>query len=239
MRMKAQEVTTAPTPLLWNPPTRLMIADLVDKKRSGDGVLVVVAPPGSGKSTYLRSIVNEKIAKEKDFHVALFGSELRSCDQFFERFGDAKRKNDLFDHLPSSALIVMDQVEDVTLNDDVKYLIKHAAIESRRTGGCSIVVSTSSIDVARSILSLNGNDKIKQWGKAKDFQWSDDIVDECVAKSCDNWSQASKDKLREYGRIARSPAFMRNAVSFRDEHEWRKLAGKFARDWKSFAEVDL
>ena len=119
-----------------------------------------MAPSGSGKTTYLRSYANRFISQGG--RLQFFASELQSRKQFFSAFGDENRSMDLFEMLPKKSAIVFDQIEHQDkLNDDMKSLLKHLAFESRRLSGVSIIVSTASIPLAKEILDLNGNDKIR------------------------------------------------------------------------------
>ena len=95
------------------------------------GIHVLVAPSGSGKTTYLRSYANRHIAKGG--LVQYFASELQSRKQFFTSFGDENRANDLFEVIPKNSVIIIDQIEHFgSLNDDIKGLLKHLAFESCR-----------------------------------------------------------------------------------------------------------
>ena len=55
------------------------------------GIHVLVAPSGSGKTTYLRSYANRQSRK-----------------QLFTSFGDENRENDLFELIPKKSVIIID-----------------------------------------------------------------------------------------------------------------------------------
>jgi hypothetical protein len=143
------------TPLVWNPKVYEHL-ERIDKFEGG-GVHVLTAPPGSGKSTYIRKFLSDRMT-QVDKYCAYISSELRESDQFFERFGSADRRNDLFQYIPNGSLLVFDQVETLALTNDLNNLIRHCALESRRLANCNVVVSVSSAPVACQILNLNGND---------------------------------------------------------------------------------
>ena len=83
---------------------------------------------------------------------------------------DVERKFHLFELLPPKSAIVIDQMEHLgILPIDMENLILHLACESRRTAECNIVILLSDIKIAKTILALNGSDKIKKAGKSSDI----------------------------------------------------------------------
>jgi hypothetical protein len=205
------------------------------------GAHVFIAPPGSGKTTYIRKYCNEFIA-DGGF-VKFFGSELHSRKMFDQPFGDIR--DNLFDLLPSRSVIVLDQLEHHKLSDDMKSLIRHLALESRRTAQCNVILSLSDIQVAQEVLGLNGNDKIQQWGRSSEFQWTDKEVKEFIDEGCKGWSKEDQNALLELGCKAKCPAFLHGVfTTFRDGlPKDRKLleqgVKKFEDSWEAFRSSDL
>ena len=176
------------------------------------GVKVIVAPPGAGKTTYIRGYVNNFINNHQG-KVQFFGSEINTMDDFYRRFGDIERRFDLFELLPQKSVIVIDQIEHFReLPMEMENLILHLACESRRTAECNIVIVLSDIKIARTILALNGSDKIKQSGKSSDFQWNSAELLEFVKIGCSSWSDRDKTKLIELGNIAMNPGFLHDIL---------------------------
>jgi hypothetical protein len=205
------------------------------------GAHVFIAPPGSGKTTYIRKYCNEFIA-DGGF-VILFGSELHSRKIFDQSFGDIR--DNLFDLLPSRSVIVLDQLEHHKLSDDMKSLIRHLALESRRTAQCNVILSLSDIQVAQEILGLNGNDKIQQWGRSSEFEWTYKEVKEFIDEGCKGWSKEDQNALFELGCKAKCPAFLHGVFATcsdglpKDRKLLEQRVKKFEDSWEAFRSSDL
>ena len=206
------------------------------------GAHVFIAPPGSGKTTYIRNYCNEFIANGGS--VKLFGSELHSRKIFEHPFGDLR--DNLFDLLPSKSVIVLDQLEHHgKLSEEMKSLIRHLALESRRTAECNVILSLSDVQVAQEVLGLNGNDKIKQWGCSSDFEWTSKEVKEFIDKGCKRWSNEDRDALLELGCKAKCPAFLHGVFTScsdglpKDRKLVEQRVQNFEDSWKAFTKSGL
>ena len=75
-------------------------------------------------------------------------------------------------------MLVLDQLDQAgdVIPDDIASLLKYLALESRRTEGCSVIVSTSSLKNAAAIVKLNGNDKIRFAGTSQVFKWESNLT---------------------------------------------------------------
>jgi ABC-type uncharacterized transport system ATPase subunit len=168
------EYTPRDLPLIRNPRVDKILDSSFNNKYGG--IHVLVAPSGAGKTTYLRSYANRFI--NNGGLVQFFGSELQDRKQFYTAFGDHDRSMDLFEMLPKRSTIVFDQIEHQDkLNYEMKSLFKHLAFESRRIEGVSVVFSTANEKLAKEVLSLNGNDKIRLNGTVEDWRWTPDLID--------------------------------------------------------------
>lgn len=206
------------------------------------GAHVFTAPPGSGKTTYLRNYCNEFI--KSGGYVKLFGGELYSREIFEQTFGDSN--HNLFDLLPKKSVIVLDQLEhNGKLSEEIKGLIRYLALESRRTAECNIILSMSDPQIAQEVLNLNGNDKIKQWGSSSDFEWSSEEVKEFIDKGCKGWSEEDRFALMELGCKAKCPSFLHGVFITctndlpKDRTKLKQSAQKCEDSWKAFKDLDL
>lgn len=206
----------------------------------------MVAPSGSGKTTYMRSYANRHIANGG--LVQYFASELQSRKQFFTSFGDENRANDLFDAIPKKSVIIIDQIEHFgSLTDDIKGLLKHLAFESRRISGVSVIVSTSSSVLASEILHINGNDKIRINGTVSDWRWTPDMIDKYLeAPVFQNLAVEEITMLKKLALKASCPAFLYSCADILPDSDiasnislMSKRADKYERMWSEFEKADF
>ena len=206
------------------------------------GACVFIAPAGSGKTKSIRNYCNEFIANGG--FVKLFGSELNSRKGFEHAFGDLR--DNLFDLLPSKSVIVLDQLEHRgKLSEEMKSLIRHLALESRRTAACNVILSVSDVQVAQEVLVLNGNDKIQQWGCSSDFEWTSKEVQEYIDKGFKRWSKEDRDTLLELGCKAKCPAFLHGIFTSlgdgfpKDRKFVEQRVQNYDDSWKAFTSTGL
>lgn len=231
-------------PLITNPRVEKILRSSFNNKYGG--IHVLVAPRGSGKTTYLRSYANQFI--KIGGRVQFFASELKSKKQFFTAFGDENRSMDLFEMLPKNSAIIIDQIEhQERLNDEMKSLLKHLAYESSRTEGISIIISTANISLTKEILKLNGNDKIRLNGSVPDWRWTPEIIDDCVLQTpvFQNWTEQERKDLKNLAYKASCPAFLYTCADLlSDDQKFNmeilaKKADTFAETWKEFENTNF
>ena len=242
MRSKIPEYELKQNPLLGNTRVEKVLRDVFCDEYGG--IRVIAAPPGSGKTTYVRGYVNKFI--EDGGSVKMFESELENKSDFYIRFGDAERRFDLFDVLPRRSAIVIDQLEHFReLPTEIESLLCHLAYESRRTAECNVIVMLSNTVLAHKVLELNGLDKIKSGGKACDFEWDNHQVKAFVEEGCKGWIQKDKEELIRLGCIARCPTLLHSILTIcplgfpADTTFLEKTAVRFGDAWEQFSSSGL
>jgi hypothetical protein len=245
MSKSVSEYALRDLPLVPNPRVgKILESSFINKY---GGIHLLVAPSGSGKATYLRTYANRFISEGG--RVQFFASELQSRKQFFSAFGDENRSMDLFEMLPKKSAIVFDQIgHQEKLNDDMKSLLKHLAFESRRVSGVSIIISTASIPLAKEILNLNGNDKIRLNGAVADWRWTPDLIDAYVLRvpAFKSWTDDERAKLKNLAYKAACPAFLYTCADLltgeqklTENNILAEKADKFAQTWEEYEQTNF
>lgn len=205
---------------------------------------MVVAPPGSGKTTCILSSMNTFI--DSSGKARMLANEFRNEDDFYAAFGGEDNRLILFEILPLRSLIVIDQFEHFKpLPTEIEGLILRLACESCRTAECNVVISVSDPTLAMRVLDINGMDKIKAVGRATDFLWGIEDGTTFVNLGCANWSKENKVTFAHLGMLAGSPAFMNSVICMfpsglpNDTESIRLNAMTFDRKWTEFEERGL
>lgn len=203
------------------------------------GVQVLVAPSGSGKTTYLRWYANQFIRNGGS--VKYFDGELQSRKQFFESFGNERREINLFEVMPKKSMIIIDQIEPQHLSDDTSSLLKHLAFESSRVEGVSVIACTSNKDKAKEILHLNG-DKLRMLkGSVSDWRWNQAMIQESISRlPLDRLTAEERAALSQLAIKAGTPSFLSLCADLLSGGEWTsvnwdkltRIADQYDPQWK-------
>ena len=242
MKVKIPEFNLEGAPLVLNEKVEACLTYAFNDPLGG--IKVFTSPQGSGKTTYIRRYANRFIGEGG--HVRFFGSELKSVDDFFLAFGDAERRRDLFDVIPIKSAIIIDQLDYLgTPSADFERLIRHLALESRRTAECNIILLLSNCEIAKRVLSLNGLDKINAGGKAADFEWNKQLISTYVDEICNRWSADDRSTMKTLGNIARCPIFLHGVLTAyplglpHDKVELHNTAKLYDKEWNKYASIGL
>jgi hypothetical protein len=194
----------ATTPVVVNP-NASKVVDLALGSSTG-GVQVLFSPPGSGKSTYIAKRLQDK-RDDGDSVELLFN--VANKEALCEKL-NCSHHYMLSDVLPNGTVLVLDQMDFSALDVALKDMIVELATNSRNTQAYSVVICVSKLEVATSILSLNGHDKIRQAGSPQSFQWNEDMVTEFINRSptFSTWNSKEKAELAKLGSRAACPGFM-------------------------------
>jgi hypothetical protein len=228
-------------PLVTNPKVSKLFESHI-RNKSG-GVFVVAAPPGSGKSTYLRQSGNAFI--QSGGHARFISSEVASYNQFFRAFGVDELSGNVFNWMPQRSVIIFDQIEKLApLNVEMRVIIRRLAEENCRVPNRNVIISTSNIHSAKEILKLGENDTIHRAGQCTDFMWGYDLVHKFMqSPPFVHWSEAHKQRLMEHAVRAACPRFLygvanmcgKNGYPEKDEI-FAMRAEHYAQTWQEFRE---
>lgn len=204
------------------------------------GIAVIFAPTGSGKTTYLAKIADEYKRSGRNVK---FISCVANKQHLYDTLGVPKMHYNLSEVIPDQTVVILDQMESVVFGEELKSMLREIALDSRKIKNYTIIVSVSAPEVAQSILSLNGNDKISSLGSASDFRWSREMVSSYVEQSQQytGWSDVDKMKLVALAVTAGSPGFLFSLEnldkptpsSVLDSKKVRSMANSYAAAWSS------
>lgn len=184
------------------------VSDTIDNafnSRVG-GIQVIYAPWGTGKTTSLAHVSQ----KHKDRKHVEFVSCVANKAQLYAWLGIHNETFQLSEVLPEGTVLVLDQMETPVWGPELKAMLRELALDSRKSKTYNIVLSVSNLEIAKKILALNGNDKIKLVARSSDFRWGRELVTAYVeeSKRYKHWLEADKESLIKLATLAGAPEFM-------------------------------
>lgn len=234
------------SPVILHPNAERLIGSAMTNRAGG--LHVLTAPNGVGKTTYVRMLANSHI--KAGGSAKLFSAEMENKNDFYRKFGIHISRDKIFKMMPNMSVIIFDQVEiQGTLNKEIRELMLFAALEARLTGNVNIVVVTSSIEVSKQIIAMNGGEKIRQLGKAADLRWGVNMVGKFMraATPLRNWTNADREELRFLALQAGAAGFLYGVMAYHSqglpmgvEREALRLRAQLhEKRWTDFAEAGL
>jgi molybdopterin-guanine dinucleotide biosynthesis protein len=184
-------------------------------------MMVLYAPTGSGKTTYLANLAKEYQQKGK--HVD-FISCAATKKHLYECLDIPKLSYNFSEVIPDGTVIIFDQMERAVFGEELKSMLREVALDSRKIKNYVVIVSLSNKDVAEKILSLNGDDKISALGSASDFHCVSSYVEQ--SRQYKSWSDTEKQRLVELAARAGAPGFLFNLESLKDPNPASILENK-------------
>ena len=180
------------------------------------GVTVIGAPPGSGKSTYVKDAVMRARTMYPSLKIKLFGrgTSLLQLDELHNKFGiPPSRLMSTF--LPKGTVIVIDQVDNTPsrLNELSREYIVHLATDSRNSKIYSIILCVSNPETFREILKLNGGDKIKPiFPYMGTMKWNNNQMEQFVSENLSHWTLTDRKLISDMCAPACSPGVFWSAI---------------------------
>ena len=203
----------------------------IPDNRYYDGCLFVMySPAGAGKTSYLLKSANDLrqnqipvlyLEAEMDVHSAL----------------GINPQEQLKNWVPHNALIIIDQAEKLDLDSPrVQAYLRALATHSRNTRGkFNVLVAVSNVQHAKTILWLNGLDKITALARSPFFKWTRNEVERFLQNSptarAVNGAQALAEK-------AAAPLFLERLHRSEVSTDWEREADICHKEWDSYLEVD-
>jgi hypothetical protein len=170
------------------------IEDLLRDSRLS-GVCVLAAPPGTGKTAYLRTAINAILQSADNVCPTIFYVE--GLDpKYFQTLGVPEARDNYGEFLPKNSVVIFDQVDNNRIDEFQEAFIVKMATQSRNSwGGFRVFVQVSDPQSALKILKLNCNEKIFLGVNPLMYRWGEIEMKEFVNKACPNLTDEQKDQL--------------------------------------------
>ena len=140
-------------------------------------LLVVGAPPGSGKSVSLGKAMDLVLRERPQRRIYYFAGLVDIYEQW-----QLPKTVTLASIFPTDAVLVFDQVDDRALTSSQQDWMVSLATQARNSTRFHVVVLVSYPDTMRTILRLNGGEKIMAALSTTAFAWSNEHVEQCIQR---------------------------------------------------------
>lgn len=136
-------------------------------------VLVVGAPPGSGKTSYLAEAMKKFLSEQNGRRLYYFESGLIDL---YDRW-KIPRHQPLTPYIPQDSVLIFDQVDDRELSSTKKDWIVALATQARNSAKFHVILLVSFPKTMEDILKLNGGKKIMSAFSSDVFIWTRDQLE--------------------------------------------------------------
>eukprot|EP01039_Chlorochromonas_danica_P009313 gene9313-10280_t len=249
----------------WNVRRHLTVVEPIDLK-SGDivsfeaitdiiirrvanvdyGVFVLAAPPGSGKSTFIKMTLPK--LREKFRYIKILRDDENLFGMNIQESLHIPRRCALSEYLPAGTLIIIDQIDlqIESLPLDVKAYITALAADSVNSKKFKMMFCVSDPNTAREILSCNGGEKVQEISCRDSLVWSKAQLDTFIAIKLPRLSSQEIQRLESLAKVCRnSPGLIEKASvcvhqKSISEGDWKTLqryADTRAASWGLFATI--
>ena len=137
------------------------------------GLLILSAPVGSGKSTYLMKAL-QKMTPQRHMKIFKGGAYLLDFNKILSSFGIPDYAK-LSSYLPEGSIIIIDQVDftAVAFNNIIQANITDLATNSHNSKNYLVILCISDAKFALKALECNGGSKINLLVSPEDLKWTE------------------------------------------------------------------
>lgn len=205
-------------------------------------VLVVGAPIGCGKSTYVRKAMRLASLKSPERRLYYFSGLVNLYEQW--KLPMTVRLSSI---LPRDAVLIFDQVDDREITSSQQNWIVNLATQARNSAKFHVVVVVAYPDVMRTILHLNGGQKIMSAFSSRAFWWNDEMMGQLIQCLLPNVTETYRCQLAKCLTESRSPQLIHLIAERISESQIasystlsklvKRINGDYLRGWRQFLSV--
>ena len=160
---------------------------------------------------------------------------------------DVPTDEEISDRVPKTTIIVLDQQENILSKEETSIMYTTLALEARRRCQFHVFVCVSKPVVAKSVLLLNGGDKINLLCPSTDFRLSIAAVDSFINTRLGNLNTSQRQKLCDLAILSGVVSILVDAANELDggnalsEEKMRLLEARAIyseKKWREFAKID-
>jgi len=201
------------------------------------GLLVISAPAGTGKSTYLMKAL-EKMTPKRRMKIFTGGAYLQDFKKILSSFGMPDYAK-LSKYLPKKSIVIIDQVDftGAAFNDTIQANITDLATDSHNSKKYLVILCVSDADFAKRVLLCNGGEKINLAVPPVTLKWTKCDAEKFIRMKSIPGDEMEMQSLLDLFAPSYNPHIMRDYFKrkgWTDEAIKSRIGTKEDR-WKEFA----
>ena len=225
-------------------PNDILIDTIISRiKGNSWGIFVFAAPEGTGKSTFIKMVIQRLKLNDPSIYLKLIkgGSSVLQQKNLCTHLKIPSARS-LSDFLPSQTVIFIDQIDftiESHLNEELRLYLTELATDSSNSRQFKIILCVSNAYVAAEILKCNGFEKIQPLCPFRNLAWNDAQLDAFIEKKLPNLPTNDKIKLKRLATSCKnSPGLIHKATDSTDGTlnmiSLKRYAKKSANSWEQF-----
>lgn len=204
-------------------------------KQSNYGLMVISAPPGTGKSTYLFKALQLMTPKRR-MKIFIGGAYLQDFKYILSTFGIPEHSRKLSQYLPPGSVIIIDQVDLTEFNEAIRVNVIDLATDSHNSKKYLVILCLSNANFTRRVLDCNGGEKINLAVSPADLRWTRNDAIEFIGMK--NIPENKIDSCLELFAPCYNPQIMRDYFNRKDDEKIIKQRTELKEEcWKEFTET--
>jgi hypothetical protein len=196
----------------------------------GHGIFVCGVPPGSGKSTYMKLLMEKLSKSDVGMSIRLIRNGTTAIqERKLHSLLRIPESRCLSEFLPPNSLIIIDQF-DVKLTEDLKEGIRNYIVElatdSANSKQFKIIFCVSDARLEKAILKSNGFEKIRRLIQDRhSFEWTEIQINQYIGNNLNYLCDEDVEFLKKLGSSCKnSPGLFHLAFTLTQESQGERLS---------------